>query len=241
MSSDYIIELKDVWKKYSKREIFHRSIREDIINILSLKKNHNELKEDEFWALKRFNLKVKNGECVGLYGPNGSGKSTILKLIANITYPTKGNIIVQQKPAPLIEIGAGFHPDLTGRENIFMNGTILGMGIKDIRKKLDSIIGFSEIKEFIDMPVKKYSSGMYLRLAFSIAIYSEADIFLFDEILAVGDEDFREKCTDKIYQLKSRGKTMIIVTHDRKLMEKIADRIVFMEKGEIRGEINAVA
>ncbi|MDL1972458.1 MAG: ABC transporter ATP-binding protein, partial [Deltaproteobacteria bacterium] len=159
--------------------------------------------------------------------------STILKLIAKVTYPTRGTISVDGRVAPLIEIGAGFHLDLTGRENIHINGAILGMRINEIKRKIPAIVDFSELNEFIDMPVKKYSSGMYLRLAFSIAIHSDADIFLIDEILAVGDEAFQEKCLDKIQNLKKQGKTMIVVTHNRKLMEEVADEIIFIEKGEV--------
>ncbi len=227
------LELRDVWKKYSRQGIFHRSFREDIVNIFRPKRQVPELYRDEFWALKGINLNVKRGQTVGLYGPNGAGKSTILKLIARVTFPTRGEVLVNGRIAPLIEIGAGFHPDLSGRENIFMNASILGMKIPEIRKKMPSIITFSELEEFIDMPVKKYSSGMYLRVAFSVAIHSEADIYLIDEILSVGDEGFQEKCIDKVHELQNNGKTMIIVTHNRELMERIADRVFFIKKGEI--------
>jgi len=234
MLSDIAIEFENVWKKYSKRTTFHNTLREGILNFITgtfSKDKDDHLRKDEFWVLKCFNLTVKKGESVGLYGPNGAGKSTILKLIAKVTYPDKGKIIVNGKVAPLIEIGAGFHPDLTGRENIFMNGAILGMSIKEIKSKMEDIIEFSGIREFIDMPVKKYSSGMYLRLAFSIAIHSEADIYLFDEILAVGDEEFQKKCLKKIIQLKkNHNKTLLFVTHNRQLMEDITDRIVFLKK-----------
>ncbi len=226
MSSNIRIELKSVWKKYSKKLTSFNSLREDIISLFKTKKEENILKKDEFWVLKNFSLKVKKGEVIGLYGPNGSGKSTILKLIANVTYPDKGEIIVNGKIAPLIEIGAGFHPDLTGRENIYMNGAILGMSIKEIKTKIENIIEFSGIEDFIDMPVKKYSSGMYLRLAFSIAIHSDADIYLFDEILAVGDESFKKQCYSEIEKLKKQNKTMIIVSHNKEILKKLTDLIV---------------
>jgi lipopolysaccharide transport system ATP-binding protein len=234
-SSAVIFE--NIWKKFSRDNIFHRSIREDITSIFRFKGDNSGIAPNEFWALKNVNLSIKEGETVGLYGPNGAGKSTILKLIANVTYPTAGNLKINGRVAPLLEIGAGFHLDLTGRENIFVNGTILGMKIPEIKTKINSIIDFSELEEFINMSVKKYSSGMYLRLAFSIAIHSEADIYLIDEILAVGDEDFQKKCLEKIFELKKRGKTLIVVTHDRKLMEQIADRIIFINKGDILQEI----
>ncbi|MDP8266594.1 MAG: ABC transporter ATP-binding protein [Candidatus Aceula meridiana] len=227
-----IIEFKNIWKKYSRSRIFHKSLREDIANIFQFKKN-KDLSSDEFWALKKINLTIAQGETLGFYGPNGAGKSTILKLIAGVTYPTKGTIKAEGRIAPLLEIGAGFHKDLTGRENIFINGAILGMKIPEIKNLLDLIIDFSEIQEFIDMPVKKYSSGMYLRLAFSIAIHSQADIYLIDEIIAVGDEDFKRKCLAKMNELKTKGKTLLLVTHDLSLMQQLADRIIFLNKSEI--------
>jgi len=227
-----MIVLEHVWKKYYRHQVFHRSLREDIVNLFK-KRSKDELDKNEFWALKDISFTVKKGECVGLYGPNGAGKSTILKLIAKVTYPTKGIINVNGRVAPLIEIGAGFHLDLTGRENIYINGAILGMRINEIKRKIPQIVEFSELGEFIDMPVKKYSSGMYLRLGFSVAIHSEADIFLIDEILAVGDEAFQNKCLEKIKNLKKQGKTMLFVTHNRELMEKIADRTIFLKKGEM--------
>ncbi len=232
MSSNIVIELKDVWKKYSLKERFHKSIREDLVNFL--KRKNKDLKKDEFWALKGINLRIKKGECIGLYGPNGAGKSTILKLIASVTYPTKGSVNVIGRVAPLIEIGAGFHMDLTGRENIFINGAILGMSIKEIKRKLNDIIDFSELREFIDMPVKKYSSGMYLRLGFSVAVHSDADILLIDEILAVGDENFKNKCIKKLKEIKKDdNRTIIIVSHNKTLMEQLVDKIIYIKKGEI--------
>ncbi len=233
LSDNTPIKLTRLWKKYYRENLFHRSLRDDLMNFIHPKKDKSLLNNNEFWALKDINIDVKKGESIGLYGPNGSGKSTLLKLIASVTFPTKGNVKVNGRVAPLIEIGAGFHQDLTGRENIYMNGAILGMKISEIKTKLDSIIAFSEINEFIDMSVKKYSSGMYLRLGFSIAIHSEAEILLIDEILAVGDEDFKDKCIHKVIELKKNGKTMVIVTHNRKLMEKVADRVIMMEKGKI--------
>lgn len=234
MSSDNCIVLSALWKKYSKRAIFHKSIREDMLTFFGTG-GGNGLRDDEFWALQDISLRIRQGESVGFYGPNGSGKSTILKLIANVTYPTKGSISVSGRVAPLIELGAGFHPDLTGRENIFMNGTILGMSIASIKKNIGFIIDFSGLSEFIDVPVKKYSSGMCLRLAFSIAIQSPADIFLFDEILIVGDEEFQNKCLLKIDDLRKSGKTIIIVSHDICQLKSVADRVVYIKQGCLTG------
>ncbi len=225
-----MIYFDHVWKKYYRRDFFHRSLREDIVKFFSRNKN-DRLRHNEFWALRDVTFKVSKGECVGLYGPNGAGKSTVLKIIARVTYPTKGRVLVKGRVAPLIEVGAGFHMDLTGRENIYVNGAILGMKIKEIRKKIPEIISFSELEDFIDMPVKKFSSGMYLRLGFSVAIHSDADIFLIDEILAVGDLAFQKKCLNKLKELKEQGKTILLVTHNLELMKQIADRVISMEKG----------
>lgn len=233
LSNNLAIKLDNLWKKYYRQNIFHRSLRDDVMSLLYHRKDNSDLHKNEFWALQGIDLEVKKGESIGFYGPNGAGKSTLLKLIARVTYPTKGSVSVNGRVAPLIEIGAGFHNDLTGRENIYMNGAILGMKIAEIKEKMDSIISFSEIEEFIDMSVKKYSSGMYLRLGFAIAIHSEANILLIDEILAVGDEAFRKKCINKVMELKQNGKTMVIITHNRELMEKVADRIILLEKGRM--------
>ena len=226
------VDLRNVWKKYSRESVFHRSLREDIVNMFSLKKNADNIKTNEFWALQDVSFSVMQGETVGLYGPNGAGKSTILKMIANVTYPTRGDVRVNGRVAPLIEIGAGFHPDLTGRENIYMNGAIIGMTLNEIKGKIDNIIRFSELERFIDMPVKKYSSGMYVRLGFSIAIHSSAKIILIDEVISVGDEDFQRKCIERIGRLKDEGRTMVIVSHNKGLLEKITDRILLIHNGE---------
>jgi ABC-2 type transport system ATP-binding protein/lipopolysaccharide transport system ATP-binding protein len=226
MSSDIAIELKNVWKKYSMDEVFHRSIREDFIKLFKYgKKNEGAIKSDEFWALKDINLQIFRNECVGFYGPNGSGKTTVLKLISNITHPTQGDISVKGNVAPLIEVGAGFHPDLTGRENIYINASIIGMKLKEIKSKIDEMIAFSELDKFIDMPIKKYSSGMYLRLGFSIAIHSSAEILLFDEILSVSDESFQKKCFKKINDLKREGRSIVMVSHDKMLLKELSDRV----------------
>ncbi len=231
MSSETIIELKNIWKKYTFKGYFHNSIREDIANIFN-KKHVDELKKNEFWALQDINIAIDKGECIGIYGPNGSGKTTILKLIASVTYPSQGEINVNGRVAPLIAVGAGFHKDLTGRENIFMNGAIIGMRISEIKDNFDSIIEFAELQKFVDMPIKRYSSGMRVRLGFSIAIHSKAEILLIDEILAVGDQSFRNKCSDKLKELVRSDKTIVMVSHDINRMKEITDRIIYIEKGQ---------
>jgi len=238
MSSKPILELINVWKKYKIKRKTSRTLREDIEKLFSTPKN-DSLTNDEFWALKDINITVNKGESVGLYGPNGSGKTTIIKLISSVTYPSKGELLVRGSIAPLISVGAGFHPELTGKENIYTNGTILGMSIKELKKKEMQIIKFSGLEpKFLDMPVKNYSSGMGARLGFSVAVHSEADIFLLDEVLAVGDSAFKDKCSDKIDSLMKKNKTFIIVTHNLENMKKVTNRIIYIEKGEIINETN---
>ncbi|MCG6553172.1 MAG: ABC transporter ATP-binding protein [Candidatus Magnetominusculus sp. LBB02] len=228
MSSDYVLKLDNVWKKYSKTEFFHKSVREEITGLFSRKKD-GALTKDEFWALKAINLEFKRGDVIGLYGSNGAGKTTILKIISSITYPTTGSVTVNTSVAPLIEVGAGFHPDLTGRENIYVNGTIIGMEIKEIRAKMPDIIAFSELSDFIDMPVKKYSSGMYLRLGFAVAVNSSAGIMLFDEIMSVSDGAFQQKCINKIKELKQDSRTIVMVSHNLSLLQQTADKIYLIK------------
>jgi ABC-2 type transport system ATP-binding protein len=188
-----------------------------------------------FWALQDINLTISAGESVGIMGPNGSGKSTLLKLIAGVTTPTKGSVQVTGRIAPMIELGAGFHPELTGRENIYLNGVILGMSRGEVEEKFAEIVAFAELADFIDVPVKHYSSGMYLRLAFSVAIHTNPDILLIDEILAVGDAQFQAKCLQKLHDLRESGKTLIIVSHDKKLMLQNCNKMIALTAGSITG------
>lgn len=194
----------------------------------------NKKKADLHTVLKDINLEIKKGETVALIGTNGSGKSTLLKLMTKIIYPTKGKIITNGKLTSLLELGAGFHPDFTGRENIYFNASIFGLTKQEIDARLNEIIEFSELGEFIDSPVRTYSSGMYMRLAFSVAINVDAEILLIDEILAVGDQHFQEKCFDKLKSLKEQGKTIVIVSHSLGSVKKICDRAVWLFEGEIK-------
>ncbi|MFH1244018.1 MAG: ABC transporter ATP-binding protein [bacterium] len=186
-----------------------------------------------FWALQDINLDIKRGESVGIMGPNGSGKSTLLKLIAGVSQPTKGTITTKGRLAPLIELGAGFHPELTGRENVYLNGVILGMSRSEVESKFKAIVNFAELWDFIDIPVKHYSSGMYLRLAFSVAIHTGPDILLIDEILAVGDASFQKKCFAKLQELHTQEVTLLIVSHNQPLLHKMTKRIIQLDHGMI--------
>ena len=189
---------------------------------------------EDFWALKDVSFEVNKGETLGIIGPNGSGKSTILKLIAEVTTPTKGNIEVCGRVAPLIELGAGFHPELSGRENIHLNGVILGLSKKEIEKKFDKIVEFSELGDFIDTPVKHYSSGMYLRLGFSVAVHTAPEILLIDEILAVGDESFSKKSIKKMEEFKSNGVTIVFVSHALEKVKSFCTRVIYLGKTKVQ-------
>lgn len=192
--------------------------------------------------LKDINLYIKKGEVVALIGVNGSGKSTLLKLMTKIIYPNKGKIETNGKLTSLLELGAGFHPDFSGRENIYFNASIFGLTRKEINNRLNQIIEFSELQDFIDNPVRTYSSGMYMRLAFSVAINVDADILLIDEILSVGDQHFQEKCFRKIEELKQEGKTIVFVTHGMESVRRFCTRAVWLHEGSIKldGEIEEV-
>lgn len=188
---------------------------------------------NDFWALRDVSFEVNRGEAVGIIGQNGAGKSTILKLLYNITTPTKGCISINGRLSALIEVASGFHPDLTGRENVYLNGSILGMKRREISRKLESIVAFAGVSEFIDTPVKRYSSGMYLRLGFSIAAHLDPDILLLDEVLAVGDAEFQAKCIERINQLRRSGTTIVFVSHNLGAVESLCDRVFLLRQGEI--------
>lgn len=193
---------------------------------------------DKFTALANLSFEIKKGECVGIVGPNGSGKSTILKLIANVMSPSSGRITVKGKVSPLIELGAGMHSELTGRENIYLNGSILGLKRRQIEQNLQKIIDFSEIPEFIDQPIKHYSTGMYLRLAFSIAVHVNPEILLIDEILAVGDPSFQQKCLKKMEEFKKQSVTIIFVSHSLSQVKTFCARTIYLNHHQIQFDGN---
>lgn len=195
---------------------------------------------EDFWALKNVSFDVPKGSTFGLVGGNGSGKSTLLKCLAKIYYPNEGKITHNGKMASLLEVGSGFHPELTGRENIYLNGSILGMSKKTIESKFDSIIDFSGVADFIDQPVKNYSSGMYVRLGFSVAIHVDPEILIVDEVLAVGDAEFQAKCLAKFHEFKQMGKTVILVTHSMQLVKDLCDHAAWLQNGDLRKVGNAI-
>lgn len=189
--------------------------------------------DETIWALKDLSFEIHHGEVVGIIGPNGSGKSTLLKIFAHITEPTEGFAEVQGRLASLLEVGTGFHPELSGRENIYLNGAILGMKRNEIDRKFDEIVDFAEVEKFIDTPVKHYSSGMYLRLAFAVAAHLEPDILLVDEVLAVGDARFQKKCLEKMEDVRDRGRTVLFVSHNMGAITRLCNRVLFLEKGHL--------
>ena len=224
--NDYAVSVRNVTKRYRIHYEKNPSLKETIIHL----RRTNFI---EFLALDDVSFDVKHGETLGIIGPNGSGKSTMLKLISRILKPTRGEVIVNGTISALLELGAGFHPDLTGRENIFINAAILGMKRRDVEKKFNEIVEFSELEKFIDMPVKNYSSGMYMRLGFSVAINVNPDILLVDEVLAVGDQAFQAKCYKVIYDFIKQGKTIIIVSHDLGTIQDLCNRVIFLKNGKI--------
>lgn len=227
MDKTNAIEVRNMSKQFK--------VEYDKANTLKTKLIFWNRKKPEFHqVLNNINLNIKKGETVALIGVNGSGKSTLLKLMTKIIYPTKGTIETDGKLTSLLELGAGFHPDFTGRENIYFNASIFGLTRKEIDARIDDIIEFSELGEFIDNPIRTYSSGMYMRLAFSVAINVDAEILLIDEILAVGDQHFQEKCYNKLRELRDSNKTIVIVTHSLEVVKDLCTRVIWIYKGELR-------
>lgn len=224
-----MIKAENLWKSYPMRRD-RPGFKEFVINAPKF------LKEDSnrFWALRGVSFEVKKGESLGIIGRNGAGKSTLLTLLLGVAQPSKGSVIISGKRTPLLELGAGFHPDLTGLENIVINGVLLGYTELEVRDRMNSIIAFSELGEFINMPIRTYSSGMIMRLAFSIAIHTSPEVLLIDEILAVGDESFKKKSGKALQELINGGVTTVYVSHSMDAIKKTCDRAIWIEQGEIR-------
>jgi ABC-type polysaccharide/polyol phosphate transport system ATPase subunit len=236
MSNEPVIKFEHVTKEFSK--LSHKTFKEFLPALIK-----GEKTSESFTALNDINFTVNKGETIGIIGPNGSGKSTILKLIAGVMSPTKGKVIVKGKISPLIELGAGFHPELTGKENIFLNGAILGLSQKEIEKNYNSIVDFAEIAEFIDQPVKHYSSGMYMRLAFAVAVHVNPEILIVDEILAVGDTAFQAKCFAKMEEFKkSKNITIIFVSHSLEAIKNFCTKAIYINHSKLidQGESSKV-
>ena len=225
---EYAIHIEDVSVRYRVPSERIGTFKEYLIRWLK-----RQVQMHTFWALKGININVNRGEIFGIVGDNGAGKSTLLKVIARVLRPTKGRVVVAGKVAPLLELGAGFHPELTGQENIFLNGALLGFSRREMLEKYDQIVDFSELGEFINAPIRTYSTGMYARLGFSVATSSNPDIFLVDEILGVGDETFQKKCQARISDFCSRGTSILLVSHNMVMIEAMCQRAAWLDHGEI--------
>lgn len=223
------ISIKGLSKRYTIGVAKESSLRSSLTGVFKKKSNTNET----FWALKDVSFDIEKGDVIGIIGKNGAGKSTLLKILSKITQPTEGRIEINGRVASLLEVGTGFHPELTGRENIYLNGTLLGMTRKEVAEKLEEIIEFSGVRKFIDTPVKHYSSGMYVRLAFSVAAHLEPEILIIDEVLAVGDAEFQKKCLGKMKDVAGEGRTVIFVSHDLAAVKNLCTRCVLLNKGRI--------
>jgi lipopolysaccharide transport system ATP-binding protein len=254
--SDTVIRVENLGKRYiidHQNETQNYTALRDVIanNAKSLGKRLNLFKpyssptssnfqaKEDFWALKDISFEIKQGDRVGIVGRNGAGKSTLLKILSRITEPTKGRISITGRVASLLEVGTGFHPELTGRENIFLNGAILGMSGAEIRQKFDEIVAFAEVERFLDTPVKRYSSGMYVRLAFSVAAHLEPEVLIVDEVLAVGDAAFQKKCLGKMEDVSKEGRTVLFVSHHMPTITSLCERVVWLMDGQMHMEGNA--
>jgi len=238
MTDNLAVRVRNLGKKYTigrPQEPYH-TFRDAMVNSLKapLKVFHRAPPAEGFWALKDVSFEVKHGDVVGIIGRNGAGKSTLLKILSRITYPTEGIVELHGRVGSLLEVGTGFHPELTGRENIFLSGSILGMKNTEIEQKFDEIVKFSEIEKFIDTPVKRYSSGMYVRLAFAVAAHLEPEILVVDEVLAVGDASFQKKCLEKLGEVAKEGMTVLYVSHNMASVMNLCSRVILLQNGNIK-------
>jgi len=224
-----MIEVGSVWKQFRRPHIRVTSLKEAVVAFVRGQTGYTD-----FWAVQDVSLTVRPGEAVALVGPNGSGKSTLFAMIAKVLTPTKGSIHVDGKVCPLLELGTGFHPELSGRDNVFLNASILGLTHKETQARYQSIVDFAELPEVMDAPVKTYSTGMAIRLGFSVAVHVDPDVLLIDEVLAVGDEHFQHKSFQRLREFKEQGKTICVVTHDLPSVVHLCERAVWMDHGEVR-------
>jgi lipopolysaccharide transport system ATP-binding protein len=229
-----ILEIQNISKKYRIQHMAggYLSLRERMVNALKFQRNQ----EEDFWALKDVSFEVHAGESIGIIGRNGAGKSTLLKILSKITPPTTGRIVSRGRIASLLEVGTGFHPELTGRENIFFNGSLLGMKRKEIERKFDEIVDFSGVEKFLDTPLKHFSSGMQLRLAFAVAAFLEPEILIIDEVLAVGDAEFQKKCLGKMEDVSKSGRTILFVSHNMRAVESLCQRVILLSNGTLSSD-----
>ncbi len=234
-----IIEIRDISKKYNLRGQQKLNTLRDVFTSVFKSSNKKTEKEKVLWALSEISFDVEEGETVALVGNNGAGKSTLLKILSRIIKPTSGEAVLHGRTGSLLEIGTGFHRELSGRENIFLNGAVLGMKRAEIEKKFDEIVEFSEIEKFLDTPIKFYSSGMYMRLAFSVAAHLEPEILMVDEVLAVGDLAFQRKCLNKMRDVSQRGRTVIFVSHNMQAVTRLCSRAIWIENGKIKQDATA--
>ncbi len=256
--SEVVIKVENLWKQYRYGTISHATMKKDLqswwarcrgkpdpntrIDLDQARSTKNQelrtknqsLDGDSFWALEDISFDVKQGEIIGIIGKNGAGKSTLLKIMSRVTTPTRGQIKIKGRVSSLLEIGTGFHPELTGRENIFLNGAIMGMNKTEIRRKLDEIVDFAEVENFVDTPVKRYSSGMYVRLAFAVAAHLEPEILLVDEVLAVGDASFQKKCLGKMGNVAKEGRTVLFVSHNMVAMQSLCPHVIWLHDGQLK-------
>jgi ABC-type polysaccharide/polyol phosphate transport system ATPase subunit len=228
------LEVNKVSKKYRLGERGYRSLREDLVRLFKFGKGVADRKI--LWALKDISFTVRKGEALGIIGPNGAGKSTLLKILSNVTLPTSGHISAMGKLGALIELTAGFHPELTGRENIYLYGSIKGMKKQEIETKFDEIVAFSGLDKFIDTPIKRYSSGMHARLGFSVSAHIDPDVLIIDEVLSVGDLAFQRKCLDHMSRIRNSDKTVVFVSHNLSAVNTLCDRVIWLDQGEVRAE-----
>lgn len=244
--SDIAISVENISKRYriGRAQQRHDTLRDAIVAGLQAplsrwRSNGRHAEDNTIWALKDVSFEVEQGEVVGVIGRNGAGKSTLLKILSQITEPTSGRAVINGRVGSLLEVGTGFHPELTGRENIYLNGAILGMRRDEIRRQFDEIVAFSEIEKFLDTPVKRYSSGMYVRLAFAVAAHLEPEILVVDEVLAVGDARFQQKCLGKMQDVSSSGRTVLFVSHNMGAIQRLCSRAILLVNGEVTGNDDA--